>query len=139
MDVYSAKKRSWLMSRVKGKNTRPELLVRSRMFREGFRFRIHVGALPGKPDIVLRRYRTVVFVHGCFWHGHSNCGRAQLPIQNRRFWKAKISDNVKRDTACKAELRRLGWKIQVVWTCDLRSPEIAETSLRRLSRVIRNS
>src|SRR5215471_21766945 len=90
-DVYSKRKRSWIMSLIRGQNTRPELMTRRFLHREGFRFRLHARDLPGSPDIVLPRFRAIVFVNGCFWHGHAKCNRSHLPAQNRSFWKTKIA------------------------------------------------
>src|SRR6266702_7166553 len=107
-DTLSPEKRSWLMSRVRDKDTKPEKVVRGFLHRLGFRFRLHASALPGKPDIVLRRYRTVVFVHGCFWHGHPRCKRATLPTTRPEFWSNKIHLNMKRDRRTKKQLKNSG-------------------------------
>jgi DNA mismatch endonuclease (patch repair protein) len=106
------------MAAVRNKNTKPEKLVRSRLFRAGYRFRVHRTDLPGKPDIVLPRYRTAVFVHGCFWHGHT-CRRGHLPSTNVEFWSAKISANKARDQANVARLKKAGWLVSIIWTCRL--------------------
>lgn len=108
------------MSRVRNKNTQAELVVRSILHRLGFRFRLHRRDLPGSPDIVLPKYRTVVFIHGCFWHGH-HCPRGKLPTKNREFWENKINRNVDRDRAAVRELGELGWRSIVVWSCRLGS------------------
>ena len=118
-DVVSPTVRSRMMSGIKGKNTKPELVVRSFLHRAGFRYRLHDSHLPGKPDIVLKRYESVVFVHGCFWHQHANCSKASMPSSNSRFWKAKLLGNVERDTRNKRKLVRAGWKVHIVWECDL--------------------
>lgn len=119
-DVFSEEKRSEIMSRVRSEDTSPELRVRSTLHRLGFRFRLHRRDLPGSPDIVLPKYRTVVFVHGCFWHRHPDCKRATLPRQNREFWRKKLSRNVQRDEEAQARLKALGWRVIVLWTCELR-------------------
>ena len=106
------------MARVRGKNTRPEKLVRSALFGAGFRFRLHVRKLPGNPDLIFPRYRTAVFVHGCFWHGH-DCPRGRRPQTNRDFWNEKLDRNIARDRANQAALRKMGWKVFVVWACQL--------------------
>jgi len=117
-DIYSRAARSALMSRVSSKNTQPELAVRRFLHALGFRYRLHDRALPGCPDLVLRKYRTVVFVNGCFWHHHQGCKRSALPKTRVRFWKAKIFGNVTRDSACLREISALGWKYLVVWECE---------------------
>lgn len=120
MDVFTEKKRREIMSRVKNRNTRQELLVRSLLHRLGYRFRVHRGDLPGTPDIVLPKYRTAIFVNGCFWHGHS-CPRGRLPASNRDYWKAKINTNIARDRQNYKSLARLQWKTIVVWACETSS------------------
>jgi DNA mismatch endonuclease (patch repair protein) len=122
-DVFSNEKRSWIMSRVKGRDTKPELLVRSIVHRMGFRFRLHRHDLPGSPDIVLPRHGKVIFVHGCFWHGHSGCPRSKRPSTNRDFWDKKIDGNIERDKLFQRELRSMGWKVLVVWQCQTREPD----------------
>lgn len=117
-DKLSKAHRSWNMSRIKGRDTGPERAVRSLLHRMGFRFRLHVKRLPGKPDIVLRRYRTVVFVHGCFWHRHRGCKNCTMPTNNREFWVKKFEKNGARDRLKSRELRRLGWRVLVVWECE---------------------
>ena len=117
MDVFTEKKRREIMSRVRNRNTRPELLVRSLLHRLGFRFRLHRTDLPGTPDIVLPKLHAVVFVNGCFWHGHT-CGRGKLPESNRRFWETKIAKNIQRDRDNHAELESRGWHVAVVWSCE---------------------
>jgi len=117
-DRVSPQIRSRMMSAVRNRNTAPELQVRSILHRSGFRFRLHARNLPGRPDIVLPIYRTVVFVHGCFWHGH-DCPRGKRPLTNIKFWSAKIERNVARHRDVAAELARLGWTVVVVWECRL--------------------
>ena len=107
------------MSRIRGKDTTPELVVRSALHRMGFRFRLHKKDLPGRPDIVLSRYRTAVFVHGCFWHRHPGCTKAYTPKSRIRFWQSKFDQNVKRDAAVRDQLERLGWNVVVVWECEV--------------------
>lgn len=108
------------MSRVKNRNTRPELLVRSILHSLGYRFRVHVKDLPGTPDIVLPKYKTVIFVNGCFWHGHS-CIRGKLPSTNVSFWKTKIIKNIARDEENKNDLAKLGWDVITIWSCETNS------------------
>jgi len=122
-DVFSKEKRSWIMSRIKGRDTKPEMLVRSFVHRMGFRFRVHRRDLPGNPDIVLPRYGKVIFVHGCFWHGHKRCPRSMRPATNKSFWNKKLDANIERDKHIRNELRRMGWKLLVVWQCETHNPE----------------
>lgn len=110
-----------MMAAVKGRDTNPEKLVRSMLFRQGFRFRLHRRDLPGKPDIVLPRYRTIVFVHGCFWHGHDCRKGRQRPRTRPAFWQSKLDGNMARDRANQAALAALGWKVFTVWTCQTAS------------------
>ncbi len=129
-DRLSKKERSRLMSRVKNKNTRPELLVRSILHRMGYRFRLHRRDLPGAPDIVLPRHRKVIFVHGCFWHGH-DCPRGKRPSTRTEFWDAKLDVNIARDRANREALEKRGWKVMVVWECELKDPKAVREKLRR--------
>ncbi len=110
------------MSRIKNRNTRPELAVRSLLHRMGYRFRLHRTDLPGKPDIVLARYKTAIFVHGCFWHRHKDCRFAYTPKSRVDFWLKKLESNVTRDQLVKVDLVRLGWRVITVWECELREP-----------------
>lgn len=118
-DRISKEHRSWNMSRIRNRDTKPELIVRSLLHRMGYRFRLHRKDLPGKPDIVLPKYKTVVFVHGCFWHRHQGCRFAYNPKSHADFWKLKFSTNVKRDKIARRSLRHLGWKVVVVWECEV--------------------
>lgn len=123
------------MSKISGKETKPEILVRKFLFSNGFRFRKNVKDLPGKPDIVLPKYKTVIFVHGCFWHGHS-CKRGTLPETNREFWVEKIGRNTKRDDNNISQLREKGWNIIIVWQCEIGSIKNREMRLERLLKEI---
>ncbi len=111
------------MSRVKGRDTKPEIVVRSIIHRMGFRFRLHQRDLPGTPDIVLPRHKKVVLIHGCFWHSHKGCSRSKRPTTNVEFWNSKIEGNIERDKRSCRSLRRMGWKVLVVWQCETRNPE----------------
>ncbi len=111
------------MARVRSKNTVPELAVRSLLHRLGYRFRLHRADLPGKPDVTLPARKTVIFVHGCFWHQHNACRLADRPVSNREYWDAKLDRNVARDAANKSKLRKLGWKVIIVWECQIKIPE----------------
>ena len=117
-DIFSLQKRSAIMSKIGGKNTKPEILVRKFIFSKGFRYRINVKTLPGKPDIVLPKYKTIIFVNGCFWHGH-NCKKGKLPSSNTDFWKEKISNNKSRDAKNSDLLVKLGWKVIIIWQCEI--------------------
>ena len=111
------------MSRIKGKDTKPEKIVRSILHKNGFRFRLNRKDLPGKPDIVLPKYKSVVLVHGCFWHRHPRCKLAYNPKSRVKFWQNKFSENIERDKFVKKELRKKGWKVIVVWECEIRNIE----------------
>lgn len=119
-DRITPEERSRIMSRIKGRETKPEKLVRSLLHGMGYRFRLHAKNLPGKPDIVLPRHNKVIFVHGCFWHGHKRCKRAKRPATRKEFWNRKIDGNIKRDEKVKRQLRALGWQVLVVWQCQTR-------------------
>ena len=108
------------MAAIRSVNTKPELLVRRHLWRLGFRYSLNSGRLPGHPDIVLRKYRTCIFVNGCFWHGHDGCRYFIWPKNNAEFWKAKISGNIQRDAQCIHLLKDLGWNVLVVWECELK-------------------
>ena len=120
-DHLTKDKRSWNMSRIRSKDTKPELLVRSLLHRRGYRFRLHRKDLPGKPDIVLPKYKTVIFVHGCFWHRHKGCKRCTTPSTNKDYWLAKFERNVKKDRQNKAQLKKLGWNVVMIWECEIKN------------------
>lgn len=120
------------MSRIKGRDTKPEKVVRSLLHRMGYRFRLHRNDLPGRPDIVLPRHSTVLLVHGCFWHRHGGCKYAYTPKSRVAFWQKKFSTNVERDKRNKRDLRRLGWRVIVVWECEIRQISRLEQRLRGL-------
>ncbi len=134
MDVVSPEVRSRMMSSIRGKNTQPELIVRSLVHRLGLRFRLHGKGLPGRPDLVLSRHRTVILVHGCFWHRHS-CGLAAVPRTRPEFWAAKFDANVRRDARNRAALEALGWRIVEVWECEVRDLESLAMRIRALFAV----
>lgn len=119
------------MSRIKGKNTKPEILVRKFLFANGFRYRLHEKSLAGKPDIVLKKYKTVVFVHGCFWHGHQQCKYFVIPKTRADWWLNKILGNIKRDEVNVLRLKKEGWKVITIWECQLKT-ELSEKTLRSL-------
>jgi DNA mismatch endonuclease (patch repair protein) len=119
MDIWTKQKRSEVMSKIRSKNTKPEILLRSALFRLGFRFRIHKKELPGKPDIVLPKYKTAIFVHGCFWHYHKDCREGRIPNTNSKFWKEKLERNIKKDEDHILKLKAIGWKVLVIWECEI--------------------
>ncbi|NLF84439.1 MAG: DNA mismatch endonuclease Vsr [Candidatus Gastranaerophilales bacterium] len=121
MDVHTKEQRSRNMSAIKAKNTKPEIAVRKILFSMGYRYRLQSKDLPGKPDIVLPKYKTVIFVHGCFWHQHQDCKYAVMPESNRDFWKNKLKGNIKRDKENLKKLQELGWKVITVWECQLKN------------------
>ncbi len=119
MDIWSKEKRSKVMAKIRSENTKPEVMLRSLLHKEGFRFRIHKKDLPGKPDIVLPKYNTIIFVHGCFWHYHKNCREGRIPDTNSIFWSNKLRKTVERDKQYQEALCNLGWQVLVVWECEL--------------------
>jgi len=121
-DHLTAEKRSWNMSRIRSKDTSPEKTVRSILHKMGYRFRLHRKDLPGKPDIVLRKYNTVIFCHGCFWHQHPGCKRATIPKSNTDYWIPKLRKNISRFSSVEKELKDKGWKVAVIWECETRRP-----------------
>lgn len=123
-DIFSPEKRSEIMSLVRSRNTKPELQVRSALHRLGYRFRVHRRDLPGSPDIVLPKYRTVVFVHGCFWHQHEGCRKATIPRTNHASWKHKLERNVERDREAAQKLENAGWEVEILWECELQKEAI---------------
>ena len=136
-DVLSKEQRKRCMSHVRGKDTKPEVMVRQFLFAQGFRYRLYRKDLPGKPDIVLPKYKTVIFINGCFWHGHSGCKYATIPEANHDFWLAKISGNIERDKSNHAKLFELGWKVIEIWQCELK-PKFREQTLNNLLTELRN-
>lgn len=121
VDVVSVETRSRMMSGIRGKNTRPEMRLRRFLHKAGFRYRLHDRSLPGTPDLVLPRFRTVILVHGCFWHRHAKCRLATTPGSNVEFWQRKFASNVERDSVAVGELLAAGWKVVVIWECGLKS------------------
>ncbi|SMC87798.1 very short patch repair endonuclease [Pedobacter africanus] len=135
-DVHSKETRSYNMSKIKGKDTKPELLVRKFLHKKGFRYRIHVKDLPGKPDIVLPKYKTVIFVHGCFWHGHEGCRYYVIPKTRTDWWLKKINGNIAKDLKSRQSLIISGWKVIEIWECDLKKATIDSTLTSLLSLLI---
>lgn len=120
VDTLSKEKRSWNMSRIKGKDTKPEIMLRSMLHKSGFRFHVHDKKLPGKPDIVLPRFNTVIFVNGCFWHRHKNCKYAYTPKSRQDFWSKKFEATLLRDAEKAKQLKNAGWNVVTVWECELK-------------------
>lgn len=134
-DVFSPEERSRIMAAVKGKNTKPELLVRSLVHRMGYRFRLHDSTLPGKPDIVLRRHKKIILVHGCFWHQHPDCQRSARPTSNVDYWNKKLDRNMERDRKNQDTLTQLGWAVLVLWECEIENKNLL---FRRLEGFLSN-
>ena len=132
VDKFSKETRSYVMSRIRGKDTKPEILVRSYLFSRGLRFRKNDKRYPGSPDIVLPKYKTIVFVHGCFWHLHEGCKYAKMPKSNVDYWKPKLYRNRERDACNKKELEEMGWTVITVWECEL-TPKRREKTLESLA------
>jgi DNA mismatch endonuclease (patch repair protein) len=134
MDVFSRKRRSEIMASVKHFDTLPEMTVRRTLHRLGYRFRLHRKDLPGRPDVVLPKWRVAVFIHGCFWHRHRNCPRASTPKSRVDYWNAKFERNVRRDRAAVAALKKAGWRVVVVWGCETRDEaKLGKRLLREIS------
>ena len=134
-DVFTPQKRSEVMARIRGRDTKPELALRSMLHRLGYRFTVNGPknkSLPGKPDIVLPKYRTVIFVHGCFWHGHEHCPAFRLPSTRRAWWQRKIEGNKARDLRNETAIREQGWHVVTVWECALRTPAARRWLVTRL-------
>jgi DNA mismatch endonuclease, patch repair protein len=127
------------MALIKGANTKPELILRSGLHRAGLRFRVHQAQLPGRPDIVLRRFSAIVFVHGCFWHRHRGCSNAVLPKSRREFWQEKLAANVTRDAAQIRALRTMGWRVLIVWECALNRRVVVAQTVTKAVRWIRGT
>ena len=135
MDVHDSKTRSYNMSRIKGKNTKPEETVQKYLFSQGFRYRKNDKRLPGKPDIVLPKYKTVIFVNGCFWHKHEGCKYFVWPKSNSEFWKEKIESNIVRDKKQYEELKNAGWHVIIVWECELKKKQRMDTLERLVTEI----
>jgi len=132
VDIVDRKTRSRMMSGIRGTNTAPEIAVRTFLHSKGYRYRLHVAGVPGRPDIVLRKWRSVVFVHGCFWHRHAGCRFAYTPKSNVAFWINKFDSNVARDRLVRRQLKRAGWRAHLIWEC-----QINKRGLEKLLRALR--
>jgi DNA mismatch endonuclease (patch repair protein) len=126
-DVHEPKVRSYNMSRIKGKNTKPEMTVRRFLHSNGFRYRLHDPNLPGKPDIILKKYKTIIFIHGCFWHGHEGCKYYVVPKTRTQWWLNKINRNIEKDKENIKALKKNDWYIITIWECDLKKDKLQET------------
>lgn len=135
MDVHDKKTRSYNISQIKSKNTKPEKMVRKYLFAHGFRYRKNDKRLPGTPDIVLPKYKTVIFVNGCFWHGHNQCRYFVIPKSNTEFWVDKINKNIERDTVNTDKLISLGWNVITIWECELKKDKREATLLALLNKL----
>jgi DNA mismatch endonuclease (patch repair protein) len=135
-DIVDTASRSRMMSGIRGKDTKPEMLVRQYLHRNGYRFRLHSQDLPGRPDIVLPKFKAVIQVHGCYWHRHKNCRLAYQPKSRREFWLKKFTQNVQRDKVVTNELLSLGWRVMTVWECALRDSELRDSGLEAVTEWI---
>lgn len=134
-DNLSKETRSYNMSRIRSKNTRPEMLVRKFLHSEGYRYRLHVKDLPGKPDIILPKYKAVIFIHGCFWHSHQNCKYSVTPKSNLAYWIPKLERNITKDAENETKLLQMGWNIIKIWECALKPKHIVETLQKLVSKL----
>ena len=137
MDTLTKEKRSWNMSRIKSKDTKPEVWVRSKLHTAGYRFRLHVKGLPGRPDIVLPKYNTIIFVNGCFWHRHKGCKYAYKPKTRVDFWNQKLNRNIKRQDEVIKELRDLEWKVLVIWECEVSNEKLIRDRFKLIKKVLK--
>lgn len=136
MDHLTTEKRSWNMGRIKSKNTKPEVQVRSFLHVNGFRFRLNSKTLPGKPDIVLKKYNTVIFIHGCFWHRHKGCKRCSTPKSNEQYWLNKFERNIFRDKNNTKQLKKLGYQVLIIWECQVENQKILK---KLILKILNNS
>ena len=134
-DIYDQRKRSEIMGRVRDKDTKPENRVRKIAHGLGYRFRLYDDGLPGKPDLVFPQHRKVIFVHGCFWHGHKNCRKARRPTTNTVFWDHKLSRNIERDRRNVAALEEAGWKCLIIWECETGDRDLVEQMMQRFFHI----
>ena len=139
MDIVTRSQRSFIMSRIRSKDTKPEIAVRKKLFESGLRYRIHVRGLPGTPDIAIKKYKVVVDVRGCFWHGHGKCRFSSRPKSNKSYWLEKIDRNRKRDRANLKELRKMGYQVFVVWECKTKDEGSLMSEIKKIVRYIKTS
>lgn len=138
-DIHSKEIRSYNMSKIKGKNTKPEILVRKHLFSRGFRYRLYSKKLPGKPDIILPKYKTVIFINGCFWHGHEGCKYFVIPKTRTDFWLGKINTNIQNDKKNTTLLETMGWYVITVWECELKKKDNIEKVMDRITEALHNN
>jgi DNA mismatch endonuclease (patch repair protein) len=137
MDIWNKEKRSECMSKIRSKNTKPELTLRKALFARGFRYRVNDKRLPGKPDIVLSKYKTIIFVHGCFWHGHDKgCIDSHIPKTNSEYWQAKIKRNKERDENNTNQILSMGWKVITIWDCEIQQKGNIEALIQKIINVL---
>ena len=137
-DIFTSEKRSEIMSKISSAETKPEILVRKYLFAQGFRFRKNDKRLPGKPDVVLPKYKSIIFIHGCFWHGHPECKKSKLPETRKEFWEKKISKNIVRDSDNYDELKNLGWNIVIIWECEINNKAKREITFSKLLATLKS-
>lgn len=135
-DVHNKETRSFNMSRIRSQDTKPEMLIRKFLFANGFRYRIHVKSLQGKPDIVLPKYKTIIFINGCFWHGHSGCKYFVVPKTRTEFWLSKIQKNISNDLLNHNNLEVLGYKVIIIWECDVKNKSIFDSLVQKIKSPI---
>jgi DNA mismatch endonuclease (patch repair protein) len=136
MDIWDKKKRSEVMSKIRSKNTKPEILLRKALFAKGFRYRINYKNLPGKPDIVLPKYKTVIFVHGCFWHGHDiGCIDSHIPKTNTQYWTEKITRNKERDKNNMIQILSMGWNVLTIWDCEIQQKDNIDLVIQKIANL----
>lgn len=138
MDIVNKKIRKKMMSKIRNKGTELELKVRKILFSSGFRYRLNVNNLPGKPDIVLKKYKTVIFINGCFWHQHNNCKKATIPKTNTLFWKKKLDNNKSRDEKNCKDLKKSGWKVITIWECEIKNKITFPHTMKNITERIKN-
>ncbi|WP_368348911.1 very short patch repair endonuclease [Parabacteroides merdae] len=138
-DVHSKEIRSYNMSRIRGKNTKPEILIRKSLFSKGFRYNLHSKNLPGKPDIVLPKYKTVIFVHGCFWHGHEGCQYYVIPKTRTEFWLNKINTNIQNDMKNLISLKNMGWNVITIWECETKKKNNIKVLIDQIEKELYNN
>ncbi|KZS49945.1 very short patch repair endonuclease [Rhizobium anhuiense] len=132
-DIVDKQTRSRMMSGIRGKDTQPEMALRRALHVRGFRFRLHSKNVPGRPDLIFQKYRAVIFVHGCFWHRHTDCRYSTMPATRPEFWQAKFETNMARDSTVRATLIEAGWRVATVWECALRKPDKVQATAANLS------